>query len=264
MAKRPIFVPNSGAGRFVRHIEIDFKWNSGMAVSQSRKNILALHEKAARLGTTPVLEISSKSEVELGVRLSAFNLCLKSQRLGNMTVEVAFQGSKVFSGGGPYHDIYELTSREAKKDSRLNESGKLVAFDLKGQEWPLEPVTAFYDWLYLWGLKHNPDLADQILDYEAFSDIAFNPEKSINCQARSAALYVELHKRSLLKEALKSQEAFLDVMNNGSVPVPVASATEVPTGSTSGSPDIGKNKRGAKKSKKKPNLAQYELFAEAA
>ena len=32
----------------------------------------------------------------------------------------------------------------------------------------------------------------QIRERDGFTDIAFNPKKSLNCQARSAALYVAL------------------------------------------------------------------------
>lgn len=46
------------------------------------------------------------------------------------------------------------------------------------------------------------------MDYEAFTDIAFNPQRSINCQAEVAAIYVSLQKQKLLDAALKSKEAF--------------------------------------------------------
>jgi hypothetical protein len=82
----------------------------------------------------------------------------------------------------------------------------------------LVPRTAFYDWLYINALHKRPDLAEQVLTYRAFSDIAFNPERSINCQAYAAALYVSLSDRGLLTEAmLKDQETYLSVINTGSV-----------------------------------------------
>ncbi|MDW9231752.1 hypothetical protein C7S15_5898 [Burkholderia cepacia] len=56
------------------------------------------------------------------------------------------------------------------------------------------------------------------MTYRAFSDIAFNPERSINCQAYAAALYVSLHERGLLKdEILKDQHEYLRVINTGAV-----------------------------------------------
>lgn len=56
------------------------------------------------------------------------------------------------------------------------------------------------------------------MTYRAFSDIAFNPERSINCQAYAAALYVSLCERGLLTdELLKDQSTYLSVINTGSI-----------------------------------------------
>lgn len=77
--------------------------------------------------------------------------------------------------------------------------------------WPLEPMTAFYDWLYLCALRESPNLAEQILEFEAFSDIEFNPKKSVNCQAEAAAVYKSLAIRGMVSEALSSMERFLSV-----------------------------------------------------
>jgi hypothetical protein len=143
-------------------------------------------------GFSPILEISSKSVDEIGVALSAFNLQLHLGRHETMSVECAYQGSKVFESGGPYIDLYTRTSREAKKDERLRSSGRLLAFRFQGEEFPTDPGTAFYDWLYIQALSQNRLLADQLAQYCAFSDIAFNPDVSQSCQARSAALYLGL------------------------------------------------------------------------
>jgi hypothetical protein len=157
---------------------------------------------------------SSKSTEPLGVQLSAFNLQVP---LGNrlVSVEVAFQAGKVFEKGGPYLDLLDGTSREAKGDARLASSGRLTAFSLQGEAWPLVPRTAFYDWLYLQALAANPDLAEQLLHYQAFTDIEFNPEKSLNCQARTAALYVSLHKEGVWSAAVASKNAFLKCLAGG-------------------------------------------------
>ena len=47
--------------------------------------------------------------------------------------------------------------------------------------------------------------------YCAIHGIEFNPEKSLNCQAYSVALFCALYKRKLLKDALKSQKDFLSL-----------------------------------------------------
>ena len=66
--------------------------------------MVALHEAAKSKGYFPLLEVSTKSEVVLGQRLSAFNLKAKSDMIGEIPLECAFQGSKVFENGGPYTD----------------------------------------------------------------------------------------------------------------------------------------------------------------
>ena len=93
---------------------------------------------------------------------------------------------------------FHMSSRDAKKDERLKNSGNLVAFEYRDTRWELEPKTAFYDWIYLNALNLNDDLKQQALAYDAFTDIEFNPQKSINCQAYSIALFVALTKRKLL------------------------------------------------------------------
>lgn len=62
-------------------------------------------------------------------------------------------------------------------------------------------------------LHQHVDLAEAAMSYDTFTDIAFNPKKSINCQAGSVALYVSLSRRALLHEALKSRDSFLEVVS---------------------------------------------------
>ena len=74
------------------------------------------------------------------------------------------------------------------------------------------------DWLYINALHKHQELAEQVLTYRAFSDIAFNPDRSINCQAYAAALYVSLHDRGLLTpDVLKDKETYLDAIDTGVV-----------------------------------------------
>ena len=209
MAKRPIFLPMHDGKRLVREFYVNFDWHPGMSVKQKQKNIRAIHEGARReYGVKNPLEVSTKSESELGVALSSFNLVFHTVRGQALTVESAFQGSKVFEFGGPFVDLFSEAPRDAKRDERLRGSGRLVAFSFFGRDWPLEPKTAFYDWLYINALRQNPDLATQVTDCDAFTDIEFNPEVSINCQARSAALYSALLHTDRLEAALSSPEAF--------------------------------------------------------
>ncbi|HEX9063446.1 MAG TPA: hypothetical protein VF941_25010 [Clostridia bacterium] len=211
MAKRPVFISNTNICGYVEEKEIEFTWFPGLSKSQKQKSIESLHNAFLKeYPESKVLEISSKSLHPSGVELSAFNLML-SFKDKNLNVETAFQSSKVFELGGPYLDLLDKTAREAKADERLKSSGKLICFGFNGQKWPLEPKTAFYDWLYLNAVSQNADLADQLIEYTAFTDIEFNPQKSINCQARSAALFVSLKRMGILEDTIDSVENFLKV-----------------------------------------------------
>jgi hypothetical protein len=209
MAQRPVFVPTPSGRTLVCTKLLDFQWHPGLAVSQAQKSISALHEAARRLlDVSRVLEISSKSQQVLGVRLSAFNLMIRTVKYRReFSVESAYQSSKVFELGGPFLDLLEKKSIEAKKDPRLQNHGRLTRYRFFGTDWKLEPTTAFYDWLYINALIRERELAESLLQYEAFTDIAFNPERSINCQAYSAALYCSLHKKGLVTPAVLGDQA---------------------------------------------------------
>ena len=188
---------------------LSFVWAPGFALVQKKRNIIGLREAAARVGYSPLLEVSTKSDDELGRQLSAFNLKLQTQHAGLIPVECAFQGSKTFLHGGPYTDLYQVDPRAAKRDERLQESGRLVGFNFGGQQFPLEPKTVFYDWLYVSALLHQRESLALPCRYNGFTDIEFAPDRSINCQARSCALFVALTKSNLLDEAMSSPAAFV-------------------------------------------------------
>jgi Family of unknown function (DUF6977) len=95
MAERPVFVPVEKGSQLVAEIPVAFVWHPGMAPSQKKKNIAALHEAAKKKGLAPLLEISSKSEREVGRKLSAFNLEIDLGET-SATIESVFQGSKIF------------------------------------------------------------------------------------------------------------------------------------------------------------------------
>lgn len=212
MAKRPIFIPLYDSKRLVLERYVTFDWHAGFAKSQKQKSIRALHEMAEReYDVKNPLEISSKSEDPLGVALSSFNLKFTTKKGLTLTVEAAFQGSKVFDLGGPYTDIFHLSPIDAKRDDRLKSSGRLKCFRFFGDEWELDPKTAFYDWLYINALMKNPSLIETIIDRDGFSDIEFNPEKSINCQARSAALFCALYHNDKIDFVMNSKHNFLSI-----------------------------------------------------
>ena len=53
--------------------------------------------------------------------------------------------------------------------------------------------------------------------YDAFTDIVFHPQKSINCQAEAAAVYVSLKKQGLLEKALDDQTYFKKIYGSSSI-----------------------------------------------
>lgn len=215
MAYRPVYMVRETYPYFDT-FEAEFTWNGGFAVSQKQKNIAAIH--AAYEAAYPghhALEISGKSPLEGGRNLSAFSLPIYVPELErSVPVENVFQGGKVFASGGPYTDLYTCTPKEAKRDPRLKESGALIGFQFAGQAYPTEPKTAFYDWLYLTALWQNPERAAMLLEYDGFTDIEFNPQKSLNCQAKAAALYVSLCRNGLLA-GIHNFDDFLKIRKGG-------------------------------------------------
>lgn len=212
MAIRPVFVVSDKQQLFIKE-NVEFQFFSGFSEQQKKKSINSLHQAYLNNNkAVKILEISSKSELELGVKLSAFNLMITTKSDKTFSVESAFQSSKVFEHGGPYKDLLFVSSRQAKKDDRLKNSGKLIAFQIDGKTFSIEPKTYFYNWLYINTLHLHNDLSEKVLCYDAFTDIEFNPQKSINCQAEAAAIYVSLHRQGLLKDALKGKDEFLEIV----------------------------------------------------
>lgn len=183
MAERPVFLIRDGK---VVGVPYTFQWFPGFAVSQKQKSIESLHDAIRQSdGAAAPLEVSTKSSCDIGAKLSAFNL-----RLGGYTLENVFQSAKAFENGGPFSDLLEVPPKEAKRDLRLRASGPLRAFRYRGETFPLTPKTVFYDYIYIRAVKESlpPEAAEAIQGYTHFTDIEFNPARSINTQARTAAL----------------------------------------------------------------------------
>lgn len=182
MAKRPAWILYNGR---VCKKEFDFKWNAGQSATQKKKNVKSLHESIGK----KTLEVSTKSDDELGQSLSAFNL-----KLNGKTFENVYQASKKYLNGGPFSDLMEMKPGDAKDDLRHTTSGPLVSFVYENQEFPINPITLFYNYLYTKAVKETIPLEKlkEILDYDYFTDIEFNPKKSINCQARGITLIKQM------------------------------------------------------------------------
>jgi len=193
-------------------------YHNGFALSQKRKNISELHRKILLdEPESKILEISTKSPNPLGVRLSAFNLRIFNSYIDSyVTVESAFQSSKVFEFGGPFRNILTAGAKEAKQDQRLKTFGNLCSFEYENAKWPLEPKTFFYDWLYMSALLNQPELSEAILKYDTFTDIEFNHNKSINCQARTAAIFTSLAQSGNVKGYILNPEKLKSIYDQPS------------------------------------------------
>ena len=216
MASRPVFLVNADGAELVSTHEVNFTWYAGMSIDRRRMSARSLQEAAhARYPERRFLEVSRMSDEPLGTKLSAFNLLFpEGNRSARRPVECVFQSSKIFEHGGPFRDLLEAHPADAKRDERLRKSGRLIAFEFDGQRWSSEPLTAFYDWIYITALVADSDCSDAVLRYNGFTDIAFNPAKSFSCQAYAVALYVALHQRDLLCCALSCPDAFLKTLKS--------------------------------------------------
>lgn len=192
---------------------IKFKWYPGFALVQKQRSSQDLQaEFKAVKPNSKILEVSSASANEIGRKLSAFNLMLETTH-GSYSVEQIFQAGKVFERAGKQEQLLKLPSREAKaKVKVLNNTDKLVAFSIFGQNFSLEPKTFFYNWSYLHALNQNKNLAKEVVKFDAFTDIHFNYKKQLNCQAEACSIYVSLYRRDLLNKALASKESFLRIV----------------------------------------------------
>lgn len=210
MAKRICFISTPFEYPIYKEMEVEFTYFNGFAISQKQKSIDSMHESINKINKSlRVLEVSTKSNNPVGVALSAFNLkFLDVNKDREYPLENIFQSSKVFERGGPYCDLLNVHPKDAKRDERLKTSGNLVHFNYDNTIWEREPKTMFYDWIYVSSLSRNISLSQKILEFDAFSDIEFNQEKSINCQARSAAIFVSLSRLNRLDEVIRDKEEF--------------------------------------------------------
>lgn len=183
MAVRPIFISTGDIEKPFITKDISFNWIKGMSYSQKckRRDSLAL-EISKLYDIKRWLEISTKSDKEIGVKLSALNLLLNTST-GTDSVENIYQNSKVF------------------------EDNKIVNFKYNDCVFENEPTGMFYDYIYMYAILQNHNLINDFACYDYFSDIEFNPKKSLNTQARAAAIFKTLYvNRSL--GIIKNQEKF--------------------------------------------------------
>lgn len=220
MAVRPIFIPLPGRkatieggyrGALIDRIDLNIKWHPGFSLSQKQKNIIELHKAAEEQSIFPVLEISTKSTEELGRRLSAFSLKITIDGV-EKTLESVYQSSKVFSGSGQHEHLMDVDPFKVKKAVREVARGNIVAFRFNGQDYPTEPKNAFYDWLYIRAMAPHEEWLRKNLHFKGYSDIEFNPDKSINCQARAVAEFHSLVMRDAVATCSIDYDEFAKIL----------------------------------------------------
>ena len=63
--------------------------------------------------------------------------------------------------------------------------------------------------------QQKTDLIPKLEAFQGFSDIVFNPNRSLNCQARAAALFVALSKNELINEQiLRDKDRYLEFITD--------------------------------------------------
>ena len=207
MAEKSVFISKT-VYPFFEEIHVTIDWFGGFALSQKRKCQISLHQNfLTAYPEEKVLEISSASLMSLGSRLSAMVLSKRTQA-GITTVESAFQSSRIYQDGartiGPFPEYLFLPGKECKKlvkEASCGLHSYRYQFDGISFNAPAHHISQFYDYLYLNALlePENEAVKDQLLreGYTAFTDLA---TKSLNCQARSAAIFVGLQKSGLIDE----------------------------------------------------------------
>ncbi len=202
MATRPAWFVENGQ---VKKKDYDFKWNPGLAPSQKKKNVKALHESIG----DKTLEVSTKSDNEFGASLSPFNLTVE----GN-PMESVYHASKNYVKTGPLTDLKNIHPLKAKRDERHNTSGPFIGFNFNGEDYPFKPRSYFFNYLYYLAVQESilaEDL-EKLLDYNFFTDIEFNPNKGVSNQARAIAIVKAIYQKfGELPELTK--EEFLDLQN---------------------------------------------------
>lgn len=215
-ATRPVFMPGNDQGPAVHAHLVRFEWFPGLALAQRQRCIFSLHQgAAARIeGLERILEVSTRSRLALGRRLSAFNLALILPGFGAVTVENAYQCAKVYDDAGPFPELLDQPPAHARKALAAHTDKPLRGFRLLEQACPVQPTTLFYDWLYARALCRQPALLRAASRFQAFTDIAFNPARSSACQAMALARVLWLFQRDRLASAMACPQAFRDLAHD--------------------------------------------------
>jgi type I restriction enzyme M protein len=193
--------------------EYRFNFYGGFALSEKQKTILAFHTEIEKDGITNILEISSKSKNPIGKSLSAFNLKLSINKK-SYTIESIYQSSKVFQNSIQFTQVLEIPPFDAKKFVKEEVQKQhliLNKFQCFGYDFPINPPSLFYDFIYVSALNQNPEITKELINFTCFTDVEFNHKKQVASQARSCAIYCYLHQNKLLDKALNNIDFFKEI-----------------------------------------------------
>ena len=191
----------------VNEKEIEFMGLKGNNINIKKGNVSKLHKMInlqPKYTHCKVLEVSSKSDVELGKKCSAFNLMMDGY-----SFEAIFQSSKVFEGNVQFKEVLDMKPSAAKVYIRNNKRGRnIIGFNYNGEEFPNIPYTYFYDYMYCKCVDENlsEEEKKELLKYSIFTDIEFG-SGALNCQAKSLCIYSYLYKNNKL-DLLNDKEKF--------------------------------------------------------
>ena len=223
MARRFVYLPTETKPYHMIYY-VDFKWEPGMSSSQRKLSRDNLHRQIKHSGVAAeILECSSISDNELGLSLSAFNLPYFAQP--KISVESIYQGSKIYTDLKTNEEfnlthLYWKDSLTAKKHMQtLDYSAiKLKEFkvDLESDghilDFPTQPKTAFYDYIYIKSAvaKLTKEQLEELSSYQGFTDtqLRWYDGKVTACQAMSVAVLVGLIKVDKLDYSINYECGF--------------------------------------------------------
>lgn len=169
MAIRPIYISTKDISNPVLQKDINFNWISGLSYEQKCKRRDSLANSISNLyDLNEWLEVSTKSDKDIGIKLSALNLKLHTL-YEDVSVEQIYQNSKVYC------------------------NKKIVGFKYGNIEFSNKPYGMFYDYIYMRALLQNPQFYTEIKNYNIFTDVEFNPYRQLNTQARAIAIFKTLY-----------------------------------------------------------------------
>ena len=187
MAIRPIYISTNIIENPFIEKDVSFEWVKGMSYTQKCKRRDSMYKAISNMNLyymDKVLEVSTKSNKELGVNLSALKLTIPLTSGREETVENIYQSSKV-----------------------LDENNKIKEFKFHNTIFEKDPYSMYYDYLYMLGLYCHKEYHEELSNYGIFTDIEFNPKKQLNTQARAVAIWNTLY-RNNMTNILENQNEF--------------------------------------------------------